>query len=192
MGSSHSSVANLLATDQQPLVPINPWPTLFPRPLIEPNCRHNILSRHNSVLIIVKSAPDRRKHRDAVRSTYGAMKRYPPASEVPPAVPAPAVGTGGDTFFRLRTIFVLGRPAADDAAQMNALEREAATHGDLLVGDFMDTYFNNTLKFVHSVRFARHYCALPNSVPFVLLLDDDFLLFPWNLITELQKCHKNK
>uniref|UniRef100_A0A914HX10 Uncharacterized protein n=1 Tax=Globodera rostochiensis TaxID=31243 RepID=A0A914HX10_GLORO len=180
----HLSNTNL-RTDQSSAL-INPWPHLFPHPLIEPTCRQNLLNQKRSVLIIVKSAPDRLKRRDAVRATYGALKRYPPA-------PASADGRAEDAgaSFRLRTIFVLGRPpntAAAAAAQMDALEREAAAHGDLLVGDFADTYFNNTLKFVHSVRFARHHCApLGNPVPYTLLLDDDYLLFPWNLVAELQR-----
>ncbi|KAI3418364.1 hypothetical protein GPALN_009685 [Globodera pallida] len=179
----HLSNTNL-RTDQSSAL-INPWPHLFPHPLIEPNCRQNLLNQKRSVLIIVKSAPDRLERRDAVRATYGALKRYPPAS-------ADGRAEDAGASFRLRTIFVLGRPPntaapASAAAQMDALEREAAAHGDLLVGDFADTYFNNTLKFVHSVRFARHHCApLGNPVPYALLLDDDYLLFPWNLIAELQ------
>uniref|UniRef100_A0A183C8A6 SSD domain-containing protein n=1 Tax=Globodera pallida TaxID=36090 RepID=A0A183C8A6_GLOPA len=179
----HLSNTNL-RTDQSSAL-INPWPHLFPHPLIEPNCRQNLLNQKRSVLIIVKSAPDRLERRDAVRATYGALKRYPPAS-------ADGRAEDAGASFRLRTIFVLGRPPntaapASAAAQMDALEREAAAHGDLLVGDFADTYFNNTLKFVHSVRFARHHCApLGNPVPYTLLLDDDYLLFPWNLIAELQ------
>uniref|UniRef100_A0A183CAS9 Glycosyltransferase family 2 protein n=1 Tax=Globodera pallida TaxID=36090 RepID=A0A183CAS9_GLOPA len=95
--------------------------------------------------------------------------------------------------------FVLGHPPntaapASAAAQMDALEREAAAHGDLLVGDFAGHVLQQHTEgggghcFVHSGRFARHHCApLGNPVPYALLLDDDYLLFPWNLVAELQR-----
>jgi hypothetical protein len=34
---------------------------------------------------------------------------------------------------------------------------------------------------------ARNFCGRQKAVDFVMLLDDDFLLFPWELIKEAQR-----
>lgn len=47
---------------------------------------------------------------------------------------------------RIHTIFAMGRPPEEDEQMMANLRQEAAENGDLLVGNFVDDYFNNTLK----------------------------------------------
>lgn len=82
------------------------------------------------------------QQREAIRATFGSLRRFPPEKLV--------ADRGGGAAFRLRTIFVLGRPALEEKIAQKAAERlleeEAKQHKDLLVGDFTDSYFNNTLK----------------------------------------------
>ena len=84
----------------------------------------------------------------------------------------------------------MGKPANVEEKinlqEMASLEREAHTFGDLLVGTFTDHYFNNTLKFVHSIGLANDYCGV-EPVSYVILLDDDYLMLPWNLAAEAAK-----
>ncbi|KAL7070375.1 hypothetical protein ACQ4LE_010357, partial [Meloidogyne hapla] len=145
--------------------PINLW-TQF-RLLHHPTCKNNRLTRKRSILVIVKSAPERIKNREVIRSIFG------------PSLENNNL-TGG---FRFRIIFVLGKPID---SIMDNLELENQKYGDLIIGDFIDNYFNNTFKFIHSIGFAHNYCN-SGTVPFVLLLDDDYLLLPWNLAAEVEK-----
>uniref|UniRef100_A0A914E222 Hexosyltransferase n=1 Tax=Acrobeloides nanus TaxID=290746 RepID=A0A914E222_9BILA len=148
----------------------NDW-TNF-RVLISPNCQQHRLTRKRSLLIIVKSAPHRLANRNAVRSTWGSVKQH--------------------ENYKIRTIFVMGD--LDDESRFrvgDTLQAEAKEHGDLLVGDFIDNYRNNTMKFVHSLRFAKEYCSgLP--VPYVFLVDDDYLVSIKNLVGEIDKHPPNE
>uniref|UniRef100_A0A915PCS4 Hexosyltransferase n=1 Tax=Meloidogyne floridensis TaxID=298350 RepID=A0A915PCS4_9BILA len=135
--------------------------------LHRPTCKNNRLTRKRSILVIVKSAPERIKNRESIRSTFGSSLENDNL-------------TGG---FRFRIIFVFGKPVD---FVMDNLELENKKYEDLIIGDFIDNYFNNTLKFIYSIKFAHNYCN-GGTVPFVLLLDDDYLLLPWNLAAEVEK-----
>ncbi|CAK5078336.1 unnamed protein product [Meloidogyne enterolobii] len=111
--------------------------------LYRPTCKNNRLTRKRSILVIVKSAPERIKNREAIRSTFGSSLENENL-------------TGG---FRFRIIFVFGKP--------------------------VDSVMDN-LEFIYSIKFAHNYCN-GGTVPFVLLLDDDYLLLPWNLAAEVEK-----
>lgn len=151
--------------------PENRWEKLF-QPVIAPSCKRNRLTRKRSILTIVKTAPERIDQRRAIRSTYGSLRTEN--------------FTDG---YRFQTIFVMGRPETKSAIfdmQMDRLRQEADVFGDLLIGDFADTYFNNTLKFIYSIGFANNHCG-NGPVSYVLLLDDDYLLLPWNLAVEISK-----
>nr|CAD2189208.1 unnamed protein product [Meloidogyne enterolobii] len=135
--------------------------------LYRPTCKNNRLTRKRSILVIVKSAPERIKNRESIRSTFSSSLENDNL-------------TGG---FRFRIIFVFGKPVD---FVMDNLELENKKYEDLIIGDFIDNYFNNTLKFIYSIKFAHNYCN-GGTVPFVLLLDDDYLLLPWNLAAEVEK-----
>ncbi|KAL7080103.1 hypothetical protein ACQ4LE_000441 [Meloidogyne hapla] len=143
--------------------PINLW-TQF-RLLHHPTCKNNTLKR--SILIIVKTAPERIENREAIRSTFGFSLEN-------------NYLTAGYSF---RIVFVLGKPVD---FIMDNLELENKKYGDLLIGDFTDNYYNNTFKFIHSIGLAHNYCN-NGTVPFVLLLDDDYILLPWNLAVEVER-----
>ncbi|KAF7629301.1 Hexosyltransferase [Meloidogyne graminicola] len=146
--------------------PVNIW-TQF-RILHYPTCKNNRLTRKRSILVIVKSSPERINNREAIRSSY--------ASSIENNILI--------NNFRFRIVFVMGKPL--DFTLLYNLELENNKFGDLIIGDFIDNYFNNTFKFIHSIGFAKNYCN-NGVVPFVLLLDDDYLFLPWNLEIELEK-----
>uniref|UniRef100_A0A1I8ASI5 Hexosyltransferase n=2 Tax=Steinernema glaseri TaxID=37863 RepID=A0A1I8ASI5_9BILA len=138
------------------------------RPLISPICNVSSIGPKNSLLIIVKTAPGRLKNRQAIRSTWGSAEfsRY--------------------DGFDIRTIFVMGsQPDVD-------LREEIRDYGDLLVGNFQDTYRNNTMKFILSIGYAYDHCnrsfpRVKRNVPYVLLIDDDYMLSIPNLVAEAKK-----
>ncbi|NXM51582.1 B3GT4 galactosyltransferase, partial [Gymnorhina tibicen] len=102
------------------------------------------------LLILVPSAPSHASRRLAVRDTWGSPPPGPP-------------GTPGT-----RTVFVLGVPAS--AASQRELLGEWRRHGDILQGDFGDSYGNLTRKTLLLLRWARACCG---GAAFLLKADDD-------------------
>ena len=102
-------------------------------------------------LIIVNTATEHSARRDAIRRTFGQ-------SDVIPGV-------------KQRVIFLVGR-SRDDVINQR-LTSEAEVHGDLVQGDYLDTYHNLTLKGASGLRWIHESC--PN-VRYVVKLDDDVFL----------------
>ncbi|GLH01105.1 Beta-1,3-galactosyltransferase brn [Gryllus bimaculatus] len=89
------------------------------------------------LLMLVTSAPAHHERRQAIRETWG--------------------GRSEDA----RLVFVLGRgpePATEPSSEVMA---EAQRHGDLLVEDFTDAYYNLTLK---TLFLLNGRCAVPSRV----------------------------
>ncbi|XP_074074749.1 UDP-GlcNAc:betaGal beta-1,3-N-acetylglucosaminyltransferase 7-like [Macrotis lagotis] len=122
------------------------------------------------LLLAVKSAPEHGDRREAVRRTWGRER------------PGPGSGSGADAA-SVRTVFLLGRGAAEDgpggAALRRRLEQEDLAHGDLLRWDFADTFYNLTLKAVNFLRWFQRRCP---RVEFVFQGDDDVFVHPSNLL----------
>jgi len=104
------------------------------------------------LLLLVTSAPGHWRQRQAIRDTWGS---------------APALRP-----LRARLLFLLGTSGAAQTKQVNT---EVDLHVDILLGDFVDTYRNLTLKTVTGLRWAARDCA---GVDYVVKTDDDIY---WNL-----------
>uniref|UniRef100_A0A0K0FL77 Hexosyltransferase n=1 Tax=Strongyloides venezuelensis TaxID=75913 RepID=A0A0K0FL77_STRVS len=135
----------------------------FPKYLISPSCDNQKLGEKRSILIIVKSAPNRYDYREAIRDTWGKQTNI--------------------LGFKIRTVFVLG----NDVNNKKNIENEYNLYKDLLVGDFVDNYRNNTLKLVVSFDYAKNYCNISTPIPFYLFIDDDYFLSMENLISEVKR-----
>uniref|UniRef100_UPI00398F009F UDP-GlcNAc:betaGal beta-1,3-N-acetylglucosaminyltransferase 7, like n=1 Tax=Pristiophorus japonicus TaxID=55135 RepID=UPI00398F009F len=116
------------------------------------------------LLIVVKSAIEQHDRRDAVRRTWGRERG------------GKAEGAGG-----VRTLFLLGAPAAgkDRRNLQKLLEYEDRLFGDILQWDFMDTFFNLTLKEVNFLRWFGVYCR---HTRFVFKGDDDVFVNTDNVL----------
>ncbi|KAL1478532.1 hypothetical protein MTO96_016217 [Rhipicephalus appendiculatus] len=86
--------------------------------------------------------------------------------------------TWGGTALRMGfvVVFLLGR-TPDREVQKKVLA-EHKSHGDVVQGDFNDTYRNLPYKTVMLIRWARNNCS---DTDFVLKIDDDMLLSVWDL-----------
>jgi len=94
--------------------------------------------------------------------------------------------------YRLKTVFIMGNYDSVPYDK-SPIYTESAIYGDILVGDFVDHYFNNTYKYLHSLKLARWYCISTSSVsPFVVLMDDDYMLNLANLISVINKHPPNE
>ncbi|XP_027625160.1 UDP-GlcNAc:betaGal beta-1,3-N-acetylglucosaminyltransferase 7 [Tupaia chinensis] len=90
---------------------------------------------------------------------------------------APAGGGRG----AVRTLFLLGTASKleERAHYQQLLAYEDRIYGDILQWDFLDSFFNLTLKEIHFLKWLDIYC--PN-VPFIFKGDDDVFVNPTNLL----------
>ncbi|XP_078414400.1 UDP-GlcNAc:betaGal beta-1,3-N-acetylglucosaminyltransferase 7, like [Cetorhinus maximus] len=113
------------------------------------------------LLIVVKSVVEQHDRRAAVRKTWGRERILDGRS--------------------IRTVFLLGTPAAgkDRRNLQKLLEFEDRLFGDILQWDFMDTFFNLTLKEVNFLKWFDIYCR---RTQFIFKGDDDVFVNTENLL----------
>uniref|UniRef100_A0A8C5Q6S7 Hexosyltransferase n=1 Tax=Leptobrachium leishanense TaxID=445787 RepID=A0A8C5Q6S7_9ANUR len=129
----------------------------FPLLLNHPEkCQGNI-----HLLIVVKSIIEQHDRRDAVRKTWGKE-----------------IEVGGK---KIRRLFLLGTTSLgkDHWNLQRLIEQEDQIYGDILQWDFMDTFFNLTLKEVNFLKWFHIYC--PN-VEFIFKGDDDIFTNTENVL----------
>ncbi|KAF8566752.1 hypothetical protein P879_04163 [Paragonimus westermani] len=119
-------------------------------------------------LIIVKSAASYVNARQQIRQTWAH----------PDCI--------GHATLKIRIVFVLGivNETAEDTALQSRIEQEYAVYRDILQFDFVDHYRNNTHKFICAMEFAAESCS---RARFVVVVDDDFLIHPANLVRYLER-----
>lgn len=119
------------------------------------------------LLIIVKSKIDNFERRTAIRNSWGFEKRF---SDV-----------------LIRTVFSLGIDQKTHDGESSELQRlvdiEADRYNDIVQFDFIDTYFNNTLKTVSNMRWCKEFCIRSK---FYLFVDDDFYVSVKNILSFLR------
>lgn len=114
------------------------------------------------LVYLVKSAMDHFERRQAIRETWGFERRF---SDV-----------------GIRTVFLLGSRPGNVELQRR-VEEEAADHGDIVQGDFVDAYYNNTIKTLMGLRWAVEQC--PTS-RFYFYVDDDYYVSTRNALRFLR------
>lgn len=131
------------------------------------NCKHKCNNADQSIIaprlvFIVKSAMPNFARRNAIRNSWGFEKRL------------------SDVI--IRTVFVLGtsNQATDDNESMQKLiDIELENYRDIVQADFIDTYFNNTIKTMMGFRWAIKFC---NRSKFYMFVDDDFYVSAKNVL----------
>ncbi|CAD7013010.1 unnamed protein product [Ceratitis capitata] len=106
--------------------------------------------------IIVKSALQNINRRNVIRRTWGYDRRF---SDV-----------------QIRRVFLLG--VSDDPKTDYIVREESSKFKDIVQIDFVDTYFNNTIKTLMGMQWALKYC---NSEYF-FFVDDDYYVSTKNLL----------
>ena len=109
-----------------------------------------VCSENESVnfLLLVHSATDNSERRQSIRRTWANRALL--------------------QTFNGRIIFVLGKPKFE--SEQEQIKHESDTHGDIVQGDFVDTYRNLTNKAVLGVRWITENCR---KTRYVLKFDDD-------------------
>lgn len=115
------------------------------------------------VLYLVKSALPHFKQRNAIRKTWGFETRF---SDVP-----------------IRTVFLLGSDPGDDESLQTRVEEEDRKFNDIVQGDFLDTYYNNSIKTMMGLRWGVEHCP---KARFYMFVDDDYYVSTRNLLRFLR------
>lgn len=145
---------------------------------LEPNFKQFLLYRHCryfpmiinnpqkcsgdiDLLIVVKSIITQHDRRDVIRKTWGKEREF----------------NGKKT----KTVFLLGTAmkVEERANYQKLLEFENQIYGDILQWDFLDSFFNLTLKEVHFLKWMTIYCQ---HVTYIFKGDDDVFVSPNNIL----------
>ncbi len=116
------------------------------------------LKNSSDMIMLIKSRPQEFSQRQTVRETWG-------------------------TEFREKLAFVIGQPYSNSGLIPEldlAIQQESKQFRDILYVDFVDSYYNLSLKFVASLRFMSSECSPAN---FFAYGDSDTLVFPKNVKT---------
>ncbi|XP_076661731.1 beta-1,3-galactosyltransferase brn [Halictus rubicundus] len=110
------------------------------------------------VVYVVKSAIQNFERRLAIRKSWGFEKRF---FDVPS-----------------KTVFILGVHLNDNDLQTK-VEAEAAKYKDIIQVDFIDAYYNNTIKTLMGFKWLVEHCS--NS-KFYMFVDDDMYVSVKNVL----------
>lgn len=147
--------------------------------LLYRHCRHfPVLINHPEkckgdiyLLMVIKSVATQHDRRDAIRKTWGKEQ----------------VIDGK----RIKTLFLLGKSSNEAERQhhQKLVEFEDQIYGDILQWDFLDSFFNLTLKETHFLKWFHTYC--PN-VQYIFKGDDDVFVSINNILEFLELSNHGK
>lgn len=147
--------------------------------LLYRHCRHfPVLINHPEkckgdiyLLMVIKSVATQHDRREAIRKTWGKEQ----------------VIDGK----RIKTLFLLGKSSNEVERQnhQKLVEFEDQIYGDILQWDFLDSFFNLTLKETHFLKWFHTYC--PN-VQYIFKGDDDVFVSINNILEFLELSNHGK
>lgn len=120
-----------------------------------------------ALLIMVKSSIYASQRRNAIRLTWG-----------------------NETYFRkynIKTVFLVGTDG--DNTLSKTVMAENAIHHDVVHGNFIDHYYNNTLRTVMGLQW---YACVCSNATFGLIVDDDYMITTDRLVIFLQTLDKDE
>ncbi|KAI1891549.1 hypothetical protein AGOR_G00144940 [Albula goreensis] len=149
---------------------------------LEPNFKQFLLYRHCRyfpmiinhpekcsgqiyLLIVIKSIITQHDRREVIRRTWGKEHEV--------------------DGMKVKTLFLLGASSneAEKANHQKLLEYEDYIYGDILQWDFLDSFFNLTLKETHFLKWFSTYCG---EVSYIFKGDDDVFVNVQNIFEFLR------
>jgi len=112
------------------------------------------------MMILVHSAPENAVARQAIRETWGSREKIQDSS--------------------IRLAFLLGKSETEDFK----LKRESHLYGDIVQGNFVDSYRNLSYKHLMGYKWTLQYCS---STTFVLKTDDDAFVDLFQLVDFIRR-----
>ncbi|KAM8745387.1 UDP-GlcNAc:betaGal beta-1,3-N-acetylglucosaminyltransferase 7 [Acanthopagrus schlegelii] len=117
------------------------------------------------LLMVIKSVATQHDRREVIRKTWGKEQ----------------VVDGK----RVKLLFLLAKPPSEEerANHQKLVEYEDQIYGDILQWDFLDSFFNLTLKETHFLKWFHTYCP---SVRYIFKGDDDVFVSVENIFEYLE------
>lgn len=110
------------------------------------------------LVLLIKSAVENFNRRMAIRHSWGYEKRFSDVS--------------------VKTIFLLGTHDDDDELRTK-INIEAVKYGDIVQINYIDSYYNNTIKTMMGFKWAASYCS---NAKFYMFVDDDMYVSVKNIL----------
>ncbi|ESO95908.1 hypothetical protein LOTGIDRAFT_96510, partial [Lottia gigantea] len=117
--------------------------------------------RYVTALVLVHTAAQHFERRRNIRSTYGSKKLFLPTE--------------------VRVVFLVG--IVQNLKIQEKIQEEHTQYGDIIQGQFIDTYHNLTNKGIMGFRWILNYC---NNVDYVIKVDDDVIFDMWRFLDNLE------
>ncbi|XP_075717799.1 lactosylceramide 1,3-N-acetyl-beta-D-glucosaminyltransferase [Rhinoderma darwinii] len=130
--------------------------------------KYKCQSENVLLLVFVKTSPENRRRRDAIRRTWG-NEDY--------------IRSQYDATIKVMFALGIDKDPAKRSLLQKQLENENKVYNDLVQQDFLDTFHNLTLKFLLQFGWVNTYC--PNA-KFIMSSDDDIFVHTPNLVTYLK------
>ncbi|XP_048508379.1 beta-1,3-galactosyltransferase brn [Athalia rosae] len=155
-GDIHEFVSQLRHNEKPDMDPINQYNYSFLHNIKE-KCFDSEYGKLR-IVFLVKSAVENFERRIGIRNSWGFEKRF---YDVP-----------------TRTVFLLGQHPESPEIQAK-VKVEAAKYKDIVQIDFIDAYFNNTIKTMMGFKWVTKHCL--NS-KFYMFVDDDMYISVKNIL----------
>ncbi|XP_078711327.1 UDP-GlcNAc:betaGal beta-1,3-N-acetylglucosaminyltransferase 7-like [Lampetra fluviatilis] len=128
-----------------------------------------------NLLLVVKSLAENSERREAVRSTWGHERDVRLRTRA------------GSEIARVRTLFLLGLPPPSLVHIQKSVDLEDSVQKDILQWEFLDNFYNLTLKDMNFLRWISIYSSSSSSrrVAFVFKGDDDMFVNVDNILDYL-------
>nr|VZI07335.1 unnamed protein product [Spirometra erinaceieuropaei] len=149
-------------------------------------------------IVVVKSAVYNFAVRDRIRRTYAKEFKREHAFRMAMVFSVGLPRSSGGRYFQRDGLNIslpgragesLEKMRHEGPAVLRKLAEEARVNGDLLLGDYEDTYYNLSLKLFHTFQWASCFCSpqftSQQRPPVFILLDDDYAFNATILKTEL-------
>ncbi|XP_060564908.1 beta-1,3-galactosyltransferase 5-like [Ruditapes philippinarum] len=130
----------------------------------------SVCSEVPELIVLIPSIPSNGYIRTAIRSTYGLIARYTPSDLQRFGMQHP-----------VQIAFLLGR--SPNQSVDYDVRKEQRKHSDIVQADFIDSYYNLTLKVLYGLKWVNTYCQ---GVRYVLKADEDVFVNIQLLLAELR------
>ncbi|XP_063860474.1 beta-1,3-galactosyltransferase brn-like [Scylla paramamosain] len=150
-------MAQLKTGEEAKVKPVNEF--MFSYTYLNEKCKGKDSVR---LMYVVKSALENFDKRNGIRNSWGFESRF---SDV-----------------EIRTVFLVGMNSPESNTQKQ-LEKEIEEHKDIIQADFIDSYFNNTIKTMMGLHWTYHFC---HNVKYFLFVDDDYYVSTRNMLRFLR------